>query len=329
MTENYPNIDALLAKKFAGEITSGEEATIAEWLRASPDNARYLAEAQWLWEQMAEARIAPETTVDTEKALQKVKFQWQPAQPGVRAHSSRYWWPAVAAAFVLAVAAIYFFSTNAPVQPASIAAQNNLLTDTLTDGSVVTLNRHSDLVIASGFNRRERRMRLNGEGYFKVARDTGRPFVVDVQALEVTVVGTAFNINALSIPGSVIVTVMEGKVSLKSGTQTELLTPGESAVYERATGKITRQTAPSPNVLAYQNRRFLFDATPLQTVIAQINAAYNIEITLENPDLNACPLSARFDNQPLERVLDILVETFAFEITRTGNTVVLKKGQCE
>lgn len=329
MNELYENIDDLLAKKFAGELSPEEEKSLAEWLNASPDNARYLSDAQWLWDQVPKGQAPPSREPDTEKALQKVKKQLhsRPQQSPFRV--VRYWIPAAAAALAFVAAALFFFPRNSTDAPMTLATADALLTDTLTDGSVITLNRHSGMVIASGFNQKERRVRLSGEGYFKIAPDQTRPFVVEVAQLEVTVVGTAFNVDALTENNTVEVTVTEGKVRLKSDRQTELLLPGESAIYDKASGQITRQTAPNVNVKAWQDRRFVFDNTPLQAVIQHLNAVYNINISLKNKALEQCPLTARFDNQPLERILDILADTFSFTLERNGNNIVLADGQCE
>ena len=75
-----------------------------------------------------------------------------------------------------------------------IAAGNAIRTDTLADRSVIVLNKTSTLRLAEGYNRRERRMRLSGEARFAVQPDKEKPFVVEVEALEVRVVGTEFTV---------------------------------------------------------------------------------------------------------------------------------------
>ena len=328
MTDNYTNIDELLAKRLAGEAAPQEEQVIEAWLQESADNMLYFEGLQRLWEQAPLSRTV--RPVDTESALRKVKTQLQPATTTLTAKvipMSR-WISAAAAALVLAVAAVFFFRNPSDIQEQQIAATTNTLTDTLTDGSVVVLNRNSGLRIAGNFNKNERRMRLSGEAYFAVAPDREKPFVIEVQQLEVKVVGTEFNVDNLSEPGRVIVTVAAGKVQLSAGAQSVLLTAGEQAVYETATGAIARSAKPDLNATAYKNRVFKFDATPLRTVVQDLSDVYGVDISLKNKALESCTLSTGYNNEELDRVLELLAETFSLTVERADGKIILDGTGC-
>lgn len=324
MDNPYNDIDALLAKQFAGETSPEEDQQIGAWLITSPDNEKYFADAQWLWEHVPEARES--VAVDTEKALLKVKRHLK--KPQTRIVSLRMWLTAAAAAVALVLAAVWHWHTPEPFPSEIMAGNTTPLTDTLSDGSVVSLNRNSGVVLAQQFNKQERRMRLRGEGYFKVTPDKSRPFVVEVNQLEVVVVGTEFNVDDQSIVDQIVVTVTEGKVMVKSTQQTEYVTPGQQAFYHKKTGKITVQTTPDPNVTAWKTRRFLFDETPLSTVAQQIGAVYGVKIDFANPALAQCRLSARYENLPLERVLNLIADTFGISVQRTGDQVIFNGAAC-
>lgn len=330
MTDNYTNIDELLAKRLAGEAAPEEEQQIEVWLRESADNRQYFEGLQRLWEQAPVSRAATLPAVDTERALQKVKMQLRSgaATPPARMIPMYRWVSAAAAMLAVAIAAVFFFRNPAETQQLQIAAVATTLTDTLTDGSVVVLNRNSGLQIAGNFNKKERRMRLRGEAYFAVAPDQEKPFVIEVEQLEVKVVGTEFNVDSRSEPGRVIVTVTSGKVQLSAGDQNVLLVANEQAVYETASGNITRAAKPDQNVLAYKNRTFFFDATPLRKVVRELSDVYGVDISLKNKDLENCILISRFDNLELERVLELIAETFSLTIERTDGKVVLDGNGC-
>jgi len=328
MPDNYSDIDELLAKRLAGETAPEEEQTIDRWLAAAAENRQYFEGLQRLWQQAAQARTLVPQSVDVEAALRKVKAAFpQQTVPKVRVRVLRMWWSA-AAVIVAIIAAIFFFQTPSPVQPTEIATTITTLTDTLTDGSVVVLNRQSGLHIEQDFNRQERRMRLSGEAYFQVAHDTTRAFIVDVEQLEVRVLGTEFNVDSRSQAGFVTVTVSTGKVQLRSTTQTEYLYAGQQAVYAAATGKITRQRQTNPNVLAYKSRQFQFDGTPLQEVLRQLSDVYGVSISLKNKSLKDCQLSAPFNNLELNQVLAIIADSFDLTVERTGTSVVLDGVGC-
>ena len=326
-----PDIDDLLAKQLAGENSPDEAAAVQAWLTQSPDNQHYFAGLQQLWDDVPSAAAQPPRAVDTEAALLRVKGQLR-AQPRIGVVPMRTSWArwAAAAAVLVAIAAVWLLRPAGAEQPdlASTAAPR---TETLADGSVVTLNRQSSLVAAEGFNRRERRMRLQGEAFFQVKPDVERPFVVEAQEVEIKVVGTAFNVDESSRPGQVVVSVTEGKVQVTAAAQSLLLVPGERAAYDLATRSLTRLTdVPGPNDLAYKTRVFHFVGTPLSEVVARLSAVYGVDISLKNKALENCLLRADYPNLPLEEVLERLAETFPIRIERTGNGGAVLDGEsCE
>lgn len=325
------DIDDLLAKQLAGENSPDEAAAVQTWLAESPDNQRYFAGLQQLWDDAPSAAAQPPRAVDTEAALQKVKPQLH-AQPRIGVVRMGGWmrW-AAAAALLVAVAAAWLLLRPAQAEQPDIASAATPRTETLTDGSVVTLNRQSALTVADGFNRRERRMRLRGEAFFQVKPDTERPFFVETGEVEIKVVGTAFNVDENSRPGQVVVSVTEGKVLVTAAAQSLLLLPGERAAYTLADRSLARLTdAPGPNDLAYKTRVFHFVGTPLGEVVARLSAVYGTDIFLKNKDLENCPLRADYENLPLEEVLERLAGAFSLEIEQQSDGGIVLDGEgCE
>jgi transmembrane sensor len=224
-----------------------------------------------------------------------------------------------------------FIHPSGPNDPSEIVTNTaTILTDTLSDGSIITLNRNSGLSIANGFNRKERRMALRGEAYFEVAPDKTRPFVVAVNDLEIKVVGTAFNVDNASIPGKVLIAVTHGKVLVSTGGQSLYLSAGEQAEYNQQTHLLSRiETQQNPNTLAYKNKVFQFNATPLREVVRQLNSAYGTKISLQNQTLEACPLTARYNNLGINRVLELIADSFSFKLEKNPDgTYVLSGAGC-
>jgi transmembrane sensor len=329
MKENFTNLDELLAKKLAKETTIEEDQFIEDWLLQSPDNQRYFSDFQWLWLNVPHANSTAIQQVDTEIALQKVNAKLLKKAPQAKVLKMKFWMQLAAAVMVFALVAIYFFQNKITTEPLTIASQENIITNTLVDGTTFTLNNHSKMTVLFDFNQKERRVKLSGEAFFKVAANKEKPFVIEVQDLEVKVVGTAFNVEENDKIGYVKVTVEEGKVLLQSRVANEYLTIGETAEYEKSTGRITRtKVQKDANDMAYKNRIFVFDATPLDLVIKQLTQVYGTEIVLKNLELGKCPLSARYDNLTIERITDLIAETFSLKLERTGNKVFLDGKTC-
>jgi transmembrane sensor len=97
----------------------------------------------------------------------------------------------------------------------------------LSDGSKVLLNAASSLTYPAEFNGRYRNVELKGEGYFEVAKNASKPFIVKANDVEVRVLGTHFNISAYSDDANITTTLIEGAVSMNKGKQARLLAPGQ------------------------------------------------------------------------------------------------------
>jgi len=311
--------DALIARHLAGETSPEEVAVLQAWAAESPENARYLADLQALWQKTPALRPAPARPVNTEAALQQVKSRLRARSP--RRVRRVVMWRA-AAAVVLAVVAGYYLWVHHSGEPNVVIAATNLArTDTLTDGSVVTLGTQSGLTLAAGFNARERRMRLHGQATFEVQPDPERPFIVEVDEVEVQVVGTVFRVDNAAEPARVRVEVLEGRVRVGVRGQELYLAAGDEAVYDRESGTLIANQS--------QNRVLRFDATPLRDVIRRIEGMYNTKIELKNNDLENCLLTARYRSLPIERVLELIAESFGLRVEQTDEGYALDGEGCE
>lgn len=321
------DIDDLLAKHLAGESTSSEETDLQAWLDASAENQQYYASLQRLWQEAPHA--APHLThaIDTETALRKVKAQLSPHQQWQVSPVRYGWWKwAVAAVFIGLVAAVWWWVRPSAVDSLQLVALHDPLRDTLTDGSVVMLSPGSSLQASAGFNHQERRLRLQGKGFFQVKPDAARPFFVDASGLEVQVVGTSFSVEEQA--GQVVVEVAEGKVRLRAHTQQLYLQQGDRAVYDLSSHAL-KPMQPDATI-APSAREFRFSGTPLGEVVRQLSTAYGKQIVLQNPALVACPLRADYLNLSLEQVLERLSEAFSLQIQWTDDDRVLLDGEgCE
>lgn len=111
------------------------------------------------------------------------------------------------------------------------------------------------------FGAEERRVVLEGEGYFEVAKDAKRPFiVVTKKGLDVRVLGTSFNVTAYEDTGEVIATLVEGSVEVGGGAcPTEMLKPGEQAVYDWQSGVLDRREVDVRLYTSWKDGYYMFE----------------------------------------------------------------------
>ena len=156
---------------------------------------------------------------------------------------------------------------------------------TLSDGSRVWLNAASSLRFPVHFVGGERRVELKGEGYFEVAKDKSRPFIVDVAGKEeVEVLGTHFNINSYSDEASVNTTLLEGSVSIKvnGSKEPKLLVPGQQFMLFNSGKSKIHEDANLEETIAWKEGKFHFgESMDLEQVMRQIGRWYDVDIEYE------------------------------------------------
>lgn len=150
----------------------------------------------------------------------------------------------------------------------------------LPDGSRVWLNAASRLEFPSNFHgMQERKVTLHGEGYFEVAGDATRPFIVETETQQVKVLGTHFNINAYPDERAVVTTLLEGAVSVGSARLKPVrLVPGQQAVLK---GEAIAVQPADENAVAWKQGKFRFNDTELPSLMRQVSRWYNIEVVYE------------------------------------------------
>jgi len=172
----------------------------------------------------------------------------------------------------------------------------------LPDGSHVWLNAASSLRYPTSFNGNERRVDITGQGYFEVSPNAQQPFIVQVNDMEVKVLGTSFDIMAYSDEKSVNTTLIQGAVKVND----KRLFPGQQALMDPATGNITIREADVEQVIAWKTGFFEFDNARLSDILRQLSRWYDIDINY-NQTANERLLGGRISRSlPLSDILHML-----------------------
>lgn len=194
-------------------------------------------------------------------------------------NKARWWW-AAAIMLLLSLAAMrLFFPPNDDLKYS--AGNGELLQKTLPDGSMVTLNANSQLAIGKGFKGQAREVWLKGEAFFHVKKTAGRQrFVVHTDRFDVIVTGTRFNVANRGDKTSVLLT--EGSVFLQmpDGREKQMV-PGEYLELQ-AGGEVEKKLMQQEKVLAWKDRKLVFDNTALPVAVSQIMELFSVNIVIED-----------------------------------------------
>ncbi|WP_316787787.1 FecR family protein [Pedobacter frigoris] len=152
----------------------------------------------------------------------------------------------------------------------------------LRDGTKVWLNAGTTLQFPVAFNGTQRKVFLKGEGYFEVAKNKNKPFIVESQGQRVEVLGTHFNINTYADEPAQVTTLMEGSVKVNTSGNYAILKPGQQSLISHnqhlAVAPANLQAA-----MAWRNGLFEFKDAQIPVIMRQVGRWYNLEIRYNGP----------------------------------------------
>lgn len=320
--------DDLLVKYLVGEAGMAEANLVEKWLQASKENQKYYEDLILLWEKSLQ--LAPPKSVDVDDAWirmrQRLKQEEHKSRPaGIFRLNNITWLRAAAMLVVIAGLAWigYFVSNNAnDVTMVNVASAQNILSDTLSDGSVITVNKNSKLSYPSKFNANTREVSMQGEAFFQVTPDKRKPFIIHVNDVTVKVVGTSFNIR--SVHGKTEVIVETGIVQVTRQNSTVELRPGEKLVTQVNDASIVKDSARDKLYNYYRSREFICDNTSLKRLVEILNEAYDSNIVIENKSIENLPITTVFKDEPLDNILSVISATLGVTVDKTQQQIILK-----
>ncbi|WP_421920945.1 FecR family protein [Marinifilum sp.] len=199
---------------------------------------------------------------------------------------------------------------------------------TLMDGTRIWLNSNSKLRFPSEFGSGLRIVELEGEAFFEVAKDSVHPFVVDVNKLQIKVLGTSFNVNAYSDSYEIVTTLVEGKV-IVDDTLFEnkvLLLPNEQCIFNPISGKTLKQEVDTRIYTAWKDGRFVFENESLEDIMNRLSRWYDVEVFFLNESIRELRFTGdltRYDN--INQILELIELTQKVKFTIKDKGLLVEK----
>ena len=237
---------------------------------------------------------------------------------------NRRWIRFAAAAAILIMGTIWLVPefTNTKIQTLKSSIQtfvsphDNISSFILSDGSKIWLDKGARLQYQNFDEEEMRKVILTGRGYFEIARDETKPFQIKVGNAQVEVLGTAFNINAQN-SDKISVNVTHGKVAFGDKKEQVILKKGENGQLDVISQELSKSQNTNPNFLSWMTGILVFEDRTILEVCEVLKDHYNFGVSA---DLNLDPairLTATFDNQSLDEVVEIIAPTLDLSIEET------------
>lgn len=242
-------------------------------------------------------------------------------------HSGRV--RAIAASFLLAAALGLAWSVW-PVGPAYRTPVGGLAVVPMADGSTITLNTDSRIRVA--MSEKERRVELErGEAFFDVAKDPGRPFVVDAGDQRVIAVGTQFSVRREGNEIRVVVT--EGRVRVEPEgrepvASREPLSAGAVALANDAGVLLQQQALPeAQEALSWRTGMLVFRDLTLTEAVAEFNRYNTRKIIIEDPGIATLRIAGSFRATNLDAFARLLERGYPLHAQYADDRIILRGTQ--
>lgn len=301
----------IITRFFCGTISESEACELEEWKAESPANSSEFDDLAELWRRTGTIRFPQKINIS--KALGAMHDK-----SGIgRDKPSRFpvlWQIAAILVLALLISGVYSYFLRGG-NPGNDyfrevkAAYGTRTTVELPDGSVVLLNSGSSLRFQGGLgHNKQRKVKLQGEGYFSVAKDKEKPFIVEIGGLSVEALGTAFNVDAYNPDVQIEVALIEGKVVVATdgdaGEQL-ILNPGQLARLDVASRKLSKEIiADGDRSTGWTEGKMVFADDPIREVMRRMENWYNVDISLKDECLLKYRFTGTFVDESLEEILN-------------------------
>jgi len=189
----------------------------------------------------------------------------------------------------------------------------------LSDGTQVWINAASSIKYPAVFNSSERKVVVEGEAFFDVAKDEKKPFIVEGNGTTIQVLGTSFNVSTYSDEPSQTAVLVSGKIKVVAANKQQELAPGQQANIG-TTGDITVTAANVQAATAWKDDRFVFKEEPIENIMRQLARWYDVKVVYKGT-INY-HFSAKISrNQPISTILRLLEETKRVHFTIHTDTI--------
>lgn len=310
-SEYIPMKEETLIRFIQGDALPEEQNAVSSWLAESPEHKEEFYKLKNLWALICEQSTLTEAREeDIRTFTRNLRAKRVEKLKSILLKVTRY-----AAVFALAFFAGNIFvkhsGSNSPSAkfneinvPAGQMAQL-----TLSDGTHVSINSCSNLKYPASFESNERRVRLSGEAYFVVAKDTKAPFIVQTQSHSVKVVGTSFNVMAYPQSESFAATLVEGEIWMTDNFGNELarLRPGEQFAMDSTSGKYRVKDVKTDLFTSWKDGLYQFDHEPLNELADYLERIFAVKINIRSQEIKNFRFTGTISrNVPFEQIIKII-----------------------
>ena len=244
-------------------------------------------------------------------------------------------WMQIAASLLLIIASGLTVLTYTQRQTINTLAEQNVVIRsgdygkslvTLPDGTIVHLNAKSSLTYSQDFGREDRKVKLSGEGFFEVKKNTEKKFTVGTGYMDVTVLGTKFNVYAYKDKDMVEMSLVEGNVNISTERppyKTINVRPNEKVTYDKRTGELRHERTNNKMETAWMTKELVFRSEPLKNVFDCLSRKFAVSFNVNDESLLNDIYTGTFEDENIESIMRVLIIHYMFDYKNEDDMITI------
>lgn len=321
--------DDIKSRFLSGECTGEELSQLRAWMKANLEEAHELFGMERLYDELKAQAMPEEKILLAEHKLTESIEAMQAEQR--HAHIVRMWRRAAAIVVVCVLTGMawMYLQHRAFFKPEMVVAMASAEKDTtvtLPDGTKVWLNKLSSIQYAKDFEGDERKVHLDGEGYFEVTKNPHKPFIVESEVMSVRVLGTIFNFKVEKALQRAAVSLLQGEVRV-AGNHNEgmmVLSPGQKACVDAKTGKMTLSEVDVYQDALWHEHKTAFHNESIRGIARILERIYHVQVIVDPAISQSSTYSGIIkEKETIDSVLALLKNTLPIRYKVKGNKVYL------
>lgn len=315
----------LLIKYYQKRVNADEKLLVENWLSESGSNQKKYEQYIEIWNASNKVKTLKNISYEAEwkRIVNNAKVKRVPFNKSYRL------WMRIAAVILLMIGS-YWILQDKLFEQKYLMVQNeskdNLKTVTLEDGTKVTLNYQANLYYPKHFKKKNRKVKLGGNAFFNVYKNKEKPFFIETEMSLIEVLGTSFDVQAGQ--KKTAVTVANGKVRVSNKSDKNVfveLIPNEQAIHEG--DEIQKNKVKGDNYFSWKTGAFRFKDHSLTEVMEVLERRFHFNYHFENEDLKLRELTANFNGETLDDIIEIIQISCQVRINLKSNQLIISENE--
>lgn len=323
-------MDEQLEKYFNGDLNAFERSALLKAIASDPDKKKLYTE----YKNMSGLLSIADKVGDREESRSAyIRFLGQNNKRKVRNLVTKYMKYAVVC--TLLITTTYLITNKMGNRTKNSALTNTLYVPagqrvkiTLQDGTEVWLNSQTTMTYPAVFNDKERKVRIEGEAFFDVAKDAERPFIVSARNLNMKALGTQFNVYNYPNEPFVRTSLLEGGLKIyfsHSENDFTILSPNEELTVEA--DRMTKGEIPYSDYFLWKDGIYSFHDELLVNILKKLELYYEVKFVIEDTSIHKWEYTGKFRQRDgIDEILRMICKIHKFKVEKNeeNNIITLK-----